>query len=393
MAATSSFTEGASVFGGQANLIQGLGTIFELYDPEVVAVHTTCLSETIGDDIPQIVSKAIEEGKVPAGKLVIHASTPSYIGSHITGYSSMTRAMASYLAKKSEKRGQHLNIIPGWVDPCDMREIKKIVRSMGIPFVMFPDTSGVLDGPMTGKFSMYPKGGTKVADMALTGSALQTLALGEFATAAAAKFLDSEFQVPCSILDLPIGLSASDRFVDSLRRAAGVTVPDSLNEERGRLLDLMVDMNQYTYGKRVALAGDPDQLVPLCEFLLALGMKPVYIVTGTPGKRFEQQIAQVMAESGLDYKIGSPGDLFQLHQWIKQEGVDLIIGNTYCKYIARDEDIPLFRYGFPILDRVRHQYLPSLCYGGAIAMLEGILGVLLDRKDRDAPVESFELTL
>jgi|GEM_PF-6743127 len=76
MAGTSSFTEGSSVFGGQANLLQALENIFAIYEPDVVAVHTTCLSETIGDDIPQIVAKARQEGKVPDGKHVIYANTP-----------------------------------------------------------------------------------------------------------------------------------------------------------------------------------------------------------------------------------------------------------------------------------------------------------------------------
>src|SRR5512147_2432645 len=57
MAATSSFTEGASVFGGQANLLQAIQTIFTVYDPEIIAIHSTCLSETIGDDLPQIIKK------------------------------------------------------------------------------------------------------------------------------------------------------------------------------------------------------------------------------------------------------------------------------------------------------------------------------------------------
>ena len=51
MAATSSFTEGASVFGGQATLLQAITTIFGVYNPDVIAVHTTCLSETIGDGL------------------------------------------------------------------------------------------------------------------------------------------------------------------------------------------------------------------------------------------------------------------------------------------------------------------------------------------------------
>ena len=74
-AATSSFTEGSSVFGGQANLLQAINTIFTVYDPEIIAIHTTCLSETIGDDLPQIIKKSREEGKTPAGKEVIGAPT------------------------------------------------------------------------------------------------------------------------------------------------------------------------------------------------------------------------------------------------------------------------------------------------------------------------------
>ena len=58
MAATSSFTEGSSVFGGQSNLLQAINNIFTVYEPDVIAVHTTCLSETIGDDIHQIATKA-----------------------------------------------------------------------------------------------------------------------------------------------------------------------------------------------------------------------------------------------------------------------------------------------------------------------------------------------
>ena len=85
--------------------------------------------------------------------------------------------------------------------------------------------------------------------------------------------------------------------------------------------------------------------------------------------------------------------MFLLHQWIKNEGVDLLIGNTYGKYIARDEDTPFIRHGFPILDRVGHSYFPSVGYTGGLRLVEKILDALLDRKDRDAPEESFELVL
>ena len=84
---------------------------------------------------------------------------------------------------------------------------------------------------------------------------------------------------------------------------------------------------------------------------------------------------------------------FLLHQWIKNEGVDLLIGNTYGKYIARDEDIPFMRMGFPILDRVGHSYFPTLGYMGGIRILEKILGLLMDKQDAASSEIKFELTM
>ena len=77
----------------------------------------------------------------------------------------------------------------------------------------------------------------------------------------------------------------------------------------------------------------------------------------------------------------------------KNEPVDLLICNTYGKYIARDEDVPLLRWGFPILDRQGHQYFPTVGYKGGLRLLEKILDLLLDRKDRDDPETVFELVL
>ena len=393
VAATSSFTEGSSVFGGQANLHQAIETIFSLYDPDVIAVHTTCLSETIGDDIPQIASKARETGKIPEGKFVIHANTPSYVGSHVDGFANMTAAMVSYFAEKGDKRENRVNIIPGFVEPSDMQEIKRIAGMMGIDIILFPDTSNVLNGPQTGKYHMFPDGGVTVDELKKTGSSMGTVALGHLGSGPAARLLDTKCKVPCEILNMPIGLFATDMFIDTLRQIAGVTVPESINLERGQLIDIITDMHQYFYGKKVALAGDPDQLISMVEFLVSLDMHPIHIVTGTPGKRFEKKIRQLTKDSPYTVNVAAAKDLFWLHQLIKNDPVDLLIGNTYCKYIARDEDIPLLRFGFPILDRVGHSYFPTVGYRGGIRLLEKILDLLLDRKDRDSSEIEFELVL
>ncbi len=395
MAGTSSFTEGSSVFGGQANLVTAIENLFTIYDPQVIAVHTTCLSETIGDDVPQIVSKAKDSGKVPEGKYVIHCNTPSYLGSHVTGYANMVKGMVKYFAENTGTKNEAINLICGWVEPSDMRELKRIAQILKAEVILFPDTSDVLDAPQTGTLQFYPKGGTTVDELILAGDSKYTIGLGKFCTEDAAKEMDSKCRVPYSVLDIPIGLSATDRFIMKISEVAGVAVPDEVTDERGRLVDIITDMQQYLYGKRVALWGDPDILIPLTEFLVDLEMKPVYIVSGTSGKYFEKRIREIAGDrvEGLQVKCGAGADMFLMHQWIKNESVDLLIGNTYGKYIARDEDIPLLRIGFPILDRVGHSYFPRVGYSGGMKILEGILGCLMDRQDRDAPEESFELVM
>ena len=395
MAATSSFTEGSSVFGGQANLLQAITNIFSVYDPDIIAVHTTCLSETIGDDVPQIIAKARDEGKIPAGKWVIHANTPSYVGSHVTGFGNMVRNLVDYFADPAAEKHRAVNLIPGWVEPSDMREIKRLAGMLGVETIMFPDTSDVLDAPQTGKHQFYPKGGTTIEQLRRVSGSQASISLGPTASEPAARQLEVKHKVPFASLELPIGLRATDRFINTLRKQTRTTVPAAINDERGRLVDMITDMHQYFYGMRVALWGDPDQLVSLTEFLTDLDMRPVYIVTGTPGKQFDRRIEVALAGRipEVKYRQGAGADMFLMHQWIKNEPVDLLIGNTYGKYIARDENIPLVRHGFPIMDRVGHAYFPTAGYNGGLRLLEMMLAALMDRKDRESPEENFELVM
>jgi len=105
-------------------------------------------------------------------------------------------------------------------------------------------------------------------------------------------------------------------------------------------------------------------------------------------------MAEILERSpGANFRNGLGADTFLLHQWMKNEPVDLLIGNSYGKYIARDENIPFIRFGFPIVDRIGHSYFPSVGYSGGLRLVEKILGVIMDRQDREAPEEKFELVM
>ncbi len=395
MASTSSFTEGSSVFGGQANLLTSLSNIFSIYEPDIVAIHSTCLSETIGDDLKQISEKALADGKIPEGKFVVQAATPSYVGSHVTGYANMVTAFVDKFAFKTDEKRRQVNLISGWVEPSDMTELKRIMKVMKVPYVLLPDTSDVVNTPLTGKFKMYPTGGTTIAQMASMGDSIGTIGTGAFCTKDAAIALENKCKVPFKITDVPVGLRATDRFIQAVAKMAKVSVPDEITKERGVLVDAIADMQQYFHNKKVAVYGDPDTITPLVEFLLDLGMKPTAIVSGTPGKAFMKNMETILSEKCPEAKYlnGPTADMYRMHTWIKENPVDLIIGNTYGKYIARDENIPFVRFGFPIIDRIGHSYFPTVGYMGTLRLVEKILNALMDYQDANCPEEKFELVM
>lgn len=391
IASTSSFTEGACVFGGKSNLKTGITNVFSIYNPDVIAVNTTCLSETIGDDVAEI----IKSSDIPEGKTVIFANTPSYVGSHVTGFSNMCKAMVTHLAEKKEgKKSKKITIFPGYVEPSDMMEIKRMATLLNVPFTMYPDTSKVVATPNTGNYEMYPEGGTTVADIKKSGNALASIALGRFSSEAAAYELEKKCEVTPYIMKEPIGIKATDEFVMKLLELNGGNMSSELEFERGQLVDIMVDIHNHYHGKKVALFGDPDILIALTEFVIDLGMIPTLVLTGTPGKAIVSEIQTLFDAANLsDSKVMIEEDLYTFHQIIKEEPVDLIIGNTYGKYIARAENVPLVRVGWPILDRIGHSYFPIVGYKGALRLIEKISTALLDQYDRTCNEEDFELVM
>ncbi|HEX2927250.1 MAG TPA: nitrogenase component 1 [Ruminiclostridium sp.] len=390
IASTSSFTEGASVFGGGSNIRTGVKNVFDIYNPDIIAVHTTCLSETIGDDLGAF----IQDLDIPEGKFVVHTNTPSYVGSHINGFYNMMSGFIRYLSKKTGACNGKTAIFPGFVNPGDIREMKKIAELMKVPYTMFPDQSGVMDAPMTGDYSMYPKGGTTIPEIIGLGDCCSVLALGELTSAEPATVLERSCKVPYTLLPLPIGIAATDKFIMELAQISNEEVPYQLEEERGQLIDIMLDAHHYFYNKSVAVFGDPDTVLGLTRLVLEMGMLPKYVLTGTPGENFVKLAESLFEQFGVEgCTAKAAGDLFELHQWIKNDKVDLLLGTTYGKQIARAENIPFVRAGFPVLDRYAHSYFPIVGYKGAIRLVEKIADTLLDRHDRECSDEDFEIVM
>src|SRR5512138_1115799 len=192
---------------------------------------------------------------------------------------------------------------------------------------------------------------------------------------------------------MPMGVDKTDAFLLELSELFEKPVPDSLKAERVRAVDAMTDAHQYIHGKRFAVYGDPDYLVGYVSFLLEMGAVPRHVLCSKGSKKLEKELHALLDASpyGKEAKIWMNKDLWHLRSLVMTEPVDAIIGDSHGKFAARDAKVPLFRFGFPIFDRVNKHRSPIVGYQGAINMLSEIGNTFLDLTDEGADERHFEL--
>ena len=84
---------------------------------------------------------------------------------------------------------------------------------------------------MTGKFEMYPIGGTKIEDIIDAGNSKITIALGTYTSEAAAIELEKKCKVPMKTLGTPIGIEATDRLITELAMLTHKEVPSAIEKK------------------------------------------------------------------------------------------------------------------------------------------------------------------
>jgi nitrogenase molybdenum-iron protein beta chain len=373
---STSMSEGTVVYGGEANLLKALKTIWKEYKPELIGVTSSCLTETIGDDMGLIIRKF--QYKHPDEELppIIPISTPSYTGSHVDGYDKTIKSLLDNLTYSGEPNGK-INLITGNISPADVREVKEILELLNCESIILTDNSESLDAPHTDSVSFLPLEGTTVDEIRDTANSKASLSLCKHADSGA-KFLEKKFEIKSISGFLPVGLQSTDEFISSICELNQCEIPVKLDKERGRLIDAMVDANPYNYSRRVAFYGDPDVVVALARFTSELGMTPAIVCTGAKSNRFRDDMKIVAQEHCSSPVVLEGCDLYDLHKQIKENPVDLLIGNSYGARIAKEEKIPLFRLGFPIYDRLGAQRVHIVGYKSGISLVDTLTNIILE---------------
>jgi nitrogenase molybdenum-iron protein beta chain len=392
-----SMIEDAAVFGGQKNMYEGLKNAKALYKPDMIMVSTTCMAEVIGDDLNAFIGNTKKEGHIEQDFPVPYAHTPSFVGSHTTGWDNMFEGVMRYFTlnhMEDKKIGSNkkINIVPGFETYLgNYRVIHRYMQEMDVKYTLLCDPSEVLDTPADGKYRMY-SGGTTQEEIKDAPNAIDTLLLQPWQSIKTRKFTKGTWEHDSPAIDIPMGLAATDALLMKISELTGKEIPHSIEKERGRLVDMMTDSHAWLHGKKYALWGDADFVMGMSKFLMELGAEPTHIVCNHANKRWDRAMQKILDENpyGANCSVYRGKDLWHMRSLVFSDKPDFMIGNSYGKFIERDTlhkgeefHVPLIRIGFPIFDRHHLHRSTTLGYEGAITILTTLVNAVLEQLDKE----------
>jgi nitrogenase molybdenum-iron protein NifN len=402
--ACSNFSEQTAVFGGSANLELAIENIRSQYAPEIIAVATTCLSETIGDDVPRFLADC--RRRHPDLPPLVHVSSPSYRGTHMEGFHDAVRAVVAAFCtpdptgqRESNNSGPGrggmsagpvcCNLMPGMVSPADIRHLKQIMADCGIRAAVLPDYSETLDGPMWSMYHKIPPGGISVDSIAAMAGASAGIELGRVLAGqnSSAKDLEETCGVRCLSLGLPMGIHETDRLFEALADITGRPMPEKYKKQRGRLIDAYADGHKYVSGMRAVIYGEQDFVCGMAAFAAEIGIIPVLCASGAKTGRLEKAIEAVVDPEVFEkIQIMEGADFVDIEEMAAGLDPQIFLGSSKGHSISRKLGVPLVRAGFPVHDRFDASRLLHVGYRGAAQMFDRIVNTVIQTRQEASPV-------
>jgi nitrogenase molybdenum-cofactor synthesis protein NifE len=351
-------SEDSAIFGGWENLKKGIGRVIEKFNPEVVGIMTTGLTETMGDDVSSAIKQFREEHPERDAVPVIWASTPDYCGSLQEGYAAAVEAIVFSLPEGGDVVTDQVNLLPGaHLTPADVEELKELVESFGLTVLCIPDISNAMDGHIDEVVSPLSTGGIAVEEIKKGGRSVATLYVGDSLAKAALK-LKEKFGIPAYGFTSLTGLAETDRFMEVLSAISGRPIVDKQRRWRSRLMDAMVDSHYQFGAKKVAIALESDNLKTLTGFLAGMGCEIQAALSATRTR-------------GLDALPSDNvfvGDLEDLED--AATGADLIVANSNGRQAAAKLKIGAhLRAGMPVFDRLGAHQKVWVGYRGTLNLI------------------------
>lgn len=373
---TTAMNEVTTILGGMENLEQAILNIRKRAQPRIIAICSTGLTETKGDDVDGFLELIRARHPDLADTALVYVSTPDYVGGFEDGWARAVTAVVRALARPAPVRERcRVNLLPAWhTTAADIDELREICADFGLETSVLPDVSGSLDGHIPDDWSGTTLGGTTLRDIEGLGRAAMTLALGEPMRSAAME-IEIRAGVPYVVFDRLCGLLAVDRLMCTLAEISGRAVPAKYTRQRSQLQDAMLDAHFFLGQARIAIAAEPDLLWSVGSLMADMGAELVACVTTANS-------AQLARLPGDEVVIG---DLEDFERAAAAAGANLLMAHSHGKQAAKRLGLPLYRIGLPLFDRLGNAHRLAVGYRGTRALLCDVGNMLIDAAPHHGP--------
>jgi len=363
---TTAMNEVTSILGGYDNIEAALINIRTRAAPKIIAICSTGLTETKGDDVDGYIVTVRKRKPELADTEIVYVSTPDYVGGFEDGYKHAITAIVKTLVKPLPVKTDQITLLPGsYLSPGDIDELREIIEAFGLSVIVLPDVSGSLDGHIPPDWRGTTLGGTTLDQIRAAGASAYTIGVGE-QTREGAEALQAIAGTPLEIFERLTGLEVNDRLLQRLAQLSGKPVPAKYRRQRSQLLDAMLDGHFYTGGIKVAIAAEPDLLLAVGSLLHDMGAELHCCVSTTKSAAH----ALLPAEQVI------LGDLEDLELGAKD--CDVLITHSHGRQAAQRLNKPLMRIGFPVFDRIGNSHRRMVGYRGTMDLVFEIANLMLD---------------
>lgn len=364
---TTAMNEVTTIMGGYDNLEAALLNIHQRARPRLIAICSTGLTETKGDDVDGYLVTVRQRRPELADTEIVYVSTPDYTGAFEDGYRHAVSAIVRALVRPLPVQPQQVTLLPGChLAPGDIDELREIIEAFGLTAIVLPDISGSLDGHIPPDWRGTTLGGTTLEQIRAAGASACTLAVGE-QMREAAQALQDVAGTPFEVFERLTGLAVNDRLLQQLAQISGRPVPLKYRRQRSQLLDAMLDGHFHTGGIKVAIGAEPDLLLAVGSLLHEMGaeLRCCVSTTASPAHAL-LPAAQVLL-----------GDLEDLERGAAE--CDLLITHAHGRQAAERLHKPLLRIGFPVFDRVGNAHRCQVGYRGTMHLIFEIANLMIER--------------
>ena len=373
---TTAMNETTTIMGGYDNIEKAILNIRSRAKPQVIAICSTGLTETKGDDVDGYIALARQKHPELADTEIVYVSTPDYLGAFQDGWAKAVTTLVSQVPRPDTPRCERrVNVLPGsHLTPGDIEELREIIEAFGLEAAFVPDVSGSLDGHIPDDWLGTTIGGTPLKALQEIGGAAHTLAIGE-QMRPAAEALQARCGVPFTVFDRLTGLTATDALVQLLGSLSGRAAPPRLRRQRSQLVDAMLDGHFHFGNVKVALAAEPDLLFAVGSFLTEMGAELAVCVTTTASPLLARMPA-------VEVVIG---DLEDFEQAAQASGCDLLMTHSHGRQAAERLGKPLFRLGIPTFDRIGNAHKCYVGYRGTRNLVYEVGNLLMEQIPHHGP--------